>query len=771
MGRHYLLTKDIDSFKALFFNCSQSYARIRSSNPEKMLDSLGAINKSIGLSLQFIYQDAHKYESDGKSGEEVLNEVLEAFVTSNIGVHPVIVEELAGMVQNEVTQENLKKVKSHFENFGDLWSIEKVDEFNQSLRQVIVSTRTKAGSKLTEILESSDPDNEKFRRFEHYMMSELKKPLAADDAGSDESRIKISWSQAQKLVNHYMSEGKVKKALETQAKLQEHGINVKFGYIQIKDYILKCFSQHQNVDRVFGEDLDQLSLQPEDQLLFPSVFFDIAVQLASKSKEKEALRAISAMESFKDNLRMNNSEDKKDGASSWLRNLGKLIRDPQVYSDMITICNRLMSDRENLGSFTPLLILNHLEHDRFEEAVGLLEDNAAQANDVRGFKMLVKELIRRDEKELLQRALDAVIQIKGEENSVYHLAAAFIDLDRMAQAKKLFQTPGLRYEHGLTKYIIDGFRQREATEEFIKMVLPIFGSDQKFLFERLVHTYDRNSDKIQEIWVLMQDYGYTPSDQLLGVMAKALKKDGKSVPFEVPEEESQESGSEAKFDVVITREDLNGAMEEFGKAVNDKKVKISMVEKLFTLMSNQQDFSSFQQVIKYLSEFPAFFANQCLDQGLSRMSFKDITKNAPTDEEIRRKLNWGTRETHWILANMPNMKEALQRIEPSQLTFVRPIDLVHNIKDSSDPAASMEHLKEKVIKSKNAGFAMSSIAALIHCDNEEVAQDIWKEVSSQIEQQNINKTLKALGKREQLKSKVEKFLQKNGIESQMLISS
>lgn len=763
------MTKDIDSFKVIFFNCSGSYARIYSSQPESVFGKLESINKAMGKTLSYIYQDAHQYEHfDGKSGEEVLNEVLEAFVTSNIGVHPEAVEELLGMVQNEATQENLRKVKSHFENFADLWSMEKYDEFNQSLRQAI-NSRTKARSKprTTENLESSDPDKEKFRRFEVYMMSELKKQPASAD---NDEPIKISYKQAQSLVNHYMSEGKMKKALESQAKLQEHGFNVRFGPIQIKDYILKCFSQHQNVDRVFGEDLDPLSLQPEDQLLFSSVFFEIAFQLASKGKEKEALRAISAMECLKDNL-LTNDRDKNNDNPSWLRKIGKLIRDPQVYSDMITICNRLGNDRENMGRYTPLLLSNHLDNERFEEAVALFEDNAAQANDPRGFKLLVKELIQHEEKELLQRALDAVIQIKGEENSVYHLAAAFVELDRIAQAKRLFQTPGLRYDHFLAQYLINGFRSRaKATEEFIKMLLPIFGSDQKFLFERLVHTYDQDSDKIQEIWILMQDHGYTPSDQLLGVMAKTLKKDGKSVPFEIPDEEAEESGSEAKFDVAISREDLNCAMEEFNKAVNDKKVKYSMVEKLFTLMSNQQDFSSFQQVLKDLSEFPTSFANQCLDKGLKQMNFKDITKNAPTDEEIRRKLSWGTRETQWVLANTANMKEALQRIDPSLLNFIRPIDLGYHIKKSSDPAASMEHLKEQVMNSKNADFAMSSIAALIFCDNEGVAQDLWKEVSDQIEQQNIDKTLKALRKREQLKSKVGQFLEKNGTDSPMFIS-
>ena len=87
----------------------------------------------------------------------------------------------------------------------------------------------------------------------------------------------------------------------------------------------------------------------------------------------------------------------------------------------------------------------------------------------------------------------------------------------MAQAKKLFQTPGLRYDHWLTRSIIDGWSKggmNVQIEEFIKMILPVFRSDHTFLFERLVHTFDKDPDKIQEIWVLMQEHGYTPSDQI-----------------------------------------------------------------------------------------------------------------------------------------------------------------------------------------------------------------------------------------------------------------
>ena len=77
------------------------------------------------------------------------------------------------------------------------------------------------------------------------------------------------------------------KVLEVKAKLEEHNFkNIKPGYVQTNDYLLKCFSKHQNVDKVFGEDLDALNLEPGDRVLFTSVFFEVAHQLASEGKEQ-----------------------------------------------------------------------------------------------------------------------------------------------------------------------------------------------------------------------------------------------------------------------------------------------------------------------------------------------------------------------------------------------------------------------------------------------------------------------------------------------------
>ena len=57
---------------------------------------------------------------------------------------------------------------------------------------------------------------------------------------------------------------------------------------------------------------------------------------------------------------------------------------------------------------------------------------------------VLKKLIEMEDLELLQRVLDASIELAGEEQSLYDLILAFLDLGKLAQAKKLMETPGLR---------------------------------------------------------------------------------------------------------------------------------------------------------------------------------------------------------------------------------------------------------------------------------------------------------------------------------------
>ena len=72
-----------------------------------------------------------------------------------------------------------------------------------------------------------------------------------------------------------------------------------------------------------------------------------------------------------------------------------------------------------------------------------------------------------------------------------------------------------------------------ALEEFTKLCVPLFSSDQTFLFETLVNCVSNNPDKLNDAWISMQEANYIPSDGLMLKMAKMFQSHGEEVPFSV----------------------------------------------------------------------------------------------------------------------------------------------------------------------------------------------------------------------------------------------
>ena len=84
LAKQFLLNKDIDSFKAIFFHCSGAYPRLRSDNPQEMFGNLEANSKDIALTLRYIYEDAHKYAESGEDSDKAKIGNVQSFVPIRI---------------------------------------------------------------------------------------------------------------------------------------------------------------------------------------------------------------------------------------------------------------------------------------------------------------------------------------------------------------------------------------------------------------------------------------------------------------------------------------------------------------------------------------------------------------------------------------------------------------------------------------------------------------------------------------------------------------
>ena len=142
-----------------------------------------------------------------------------------------------------------------------------------------------------------------------------------------------------------------------------------------------------------------------------------------------------------------------------------------------------------------------------------------------GLYQLLKTFTANEDKERLQKLLDITIKMIGEHNALFHLARCFLSMERPAQAKKLMNAPGLNYNHGIVLSIVKKLQDRQnsaAIREFAKMCLPLFGSNQVYLFGLLVNESKGNPDQMMETYTLMEEFSFIPIQDLLETMAQVI---------------------------------------------------------------------------------------------------------------------------------------------------------------------------------------------------------------------------------------------------------
>merc|ERR1719220_3238893 len=184
------------------------------------------------------------------------------------------------------------------------------------------------------------------------------------------------------------------------------------------------------------------------------------------------------------------------------------------------------------------LINQMLERGEMEAVVEMCEATAKEQKYIPNKMSVTKRLIELENLELLQRVLDVSINLHGEELALYDLILSFLDLGRIPQAKKLIETPGLRYNQQKFEFMLKRFKQGqdlEALEALVRLTKNLHGCNRDFLYQELVTAFQDDMPRVEEAWLEIQEEGLAPSDQLKIKIANALEAGGREVPFEVPE--------------------------------------------------------------------------------------------------------------------------------------------------------------------------------------------------------------------------------------------
>merc|ERR1719370_2608777 len=195
------------------------------------------------------------------------------------------------------------------------------------------------------------------------------------------------------------------------------------------------------------------------------------------------------------------------------------------------------------------LINQMLERGEMEAVVEMCEATAKEQKYIPNKMSVTKRLIELENLELLQRVLDVSINLHGEELALYDLILSFLDLGRIPQAKKLIETPGLRYNQQKFQFMLKRFNQDqelEALEALVRLSKNLHGCDRDFLYQELVTAFKDDLPRVEEAWLEIQEEGLAPSDHLKIKIANALEAGGREVPFEVPETYVKKQETETK---------------------------------------------------------------------------------------------------------------------------------------------------------------------------------------------------------------------------------
>lgn len=190
------------------------------------------------------------------------------------------------------------------------------------------------------------------------------------------------------------------------------------------------------------------------------------------------------------------------------------------------------------------------------------------------------KMIQAEDAVSLQKLTDLSTQIHGEVNSLYDLVFAFVECGRIRQARKILETPGLRSRPQRLNSACERYQQEgmvATLEGLVEATRDIAHIDRSDIYYHLLLSYckSKEADKALGLWTRMQEEDVQPSDEFLSTLGTFLKKEGKEVPFVIPEvtevqkdrrvsHEAHETGTALtttqKFRQALRRNDIDGAL-------------------------------------------------------------------------------------------------------------------------------------------------------------------------------------------------------------------
>jgi len=588
LARNYLLTQNLDVLKAALMLQSDHY--IKTTKPNSNYPSVDTHLYGV---LALIHQESHRFISD-QTADEVLDTVLKDLVENKFGIPPSAVDELSAITDNADIKKRIDVLSQNYENLEQLWTQSTFIAFANQNKKAIVAKMPKGSADVRQRGIQRRHPLEVFRE--------------KTDALIEEGRIQ----EATKILD--------------KARVEYH--DLQFSYTIVDKYLQKKFKAENDFDQVMNEALDELKIERDStEVIYSSTVLNISKTLIARGLYEEGIKALKFLIDNKPML-LKREDKLKDEVRRFLFELEGHVKDMDIYQKILDISSEILG--ESNDSMEGFIVKALLDSGDSEGALVKFEEIAEQDRRLQFLPQLVKEFTLQEDKARMQRLLDASVKVLREEGALYTIARIYLEMGRTPQARKLLQAPGLRYNERIVKNICKRLEESSPTalEEFIKLCVPLFSSDQTFLFETLVNCVSNDPDKLNDAWISMQEANYIPSDGLMLKMAKMYQSHGEEVPFSVehlvddqpPFEEIAEKPKkkvtqkelakatikkEVSEDIIKNYEDFTTKLAEENleevsnillKSLEDKRANADMISSTIELMVKKEDFSKLEDV-------------------------------------------------------------------------------------------------------------------------------------------------------------------------------
>ena len=222
---------------------------------------------------------------------------------------------------------------------------------------------------------------------------------------------------------------------------------------------------------------------------------------------------------------------------------------------------------------------------------------------------LTCRLIEENNSEAVEELLGVSTELYGEEASIYDLAHCFLALGKKDQARNLLETPGLRCDNMKLVWIFDQLANKKQVanaEALIGVSKRMHGGDRNMLFSKLLKLCSDDPDKIEDIWLQIQEEGFVPSNNLLVDLANCLKKHGRVVPFAEPTEvlPSKDVLPDMMVSGAIRKRHIRKVVEMVMRSFDDETFKTTLKCKRNTIefLINNRKFKEAARISKELAQ-------------------------------------------------------------------------------------------------------------------------------------------------------------------------